>query len=134
MLDTKQRKLFTELSNVILPGNLEQPAAQDIDIADEPLDLLLRSRPDLEKNLLKQLQNYCDATSNDALSYIQSLEITELRNLILIVCATYYMHPVVKKNIGYSGQQAIPLGRGGFGAEELVMEMMEKPKTYRCTD
>ena len=42
MLDTKQRKLFTELSNVVLPGNLEQPAPQDIDIDDEPLDLLLR--------------------------------------------------------------------------------------------
>jgi hypothetical protein len=134
MLDTRQRKLFTELSNVILPGNLEQPAARDIDIADKPLDLMLRSRPDLEQNLLEQLRNYDDATSKDALSYIQSLEITELRNLILIVCATYYMHPVVKQNIGYSGQQAIPLGRGGFGAEELVMEMMEKPKTYRCTD
>ena len=134
MLDTTQRRLFTELANVILPGNIKQPAARDIGIADEPLDSTLRSRPDLEQNLLEQLKNYQNATSNDALNFIQSLNITELRNLILIACATYYMHPIVKRRIGYSGQQAIPLNRGGFGAEELVIEMMEKPKRYRNVD
>ncbi|MFT5116269.1 MAG: hypothetical protein ACI8P9_005635 [Parasphingorhabdus sp.] len=131
ILDSAQRQLFAELANVILPGGSGQPAARDIDIANQPLDSTLRSRPDLEPVLIARLQNYYKAKSVGAEEYILSLEEAELRQLMLIVCATYYMNPIVKQSIGYNGQQAIPLGRGGFGAEELVMEMMEKPKIFR---
>ena len=51
--------------------------------------------------------------------------------LRLLVCGAYYLHPAVKDALGYPGQQAQSRPRGGFGGEELVLKMMEKPKRYR---
>lgn len=34
-----------------------------------------------------------------------------------LVCGAYYLHPTVKAALGYHGQEALTLPRGGFGAE-----------------
>jgi hypothetical protein len=133
-LNGKQRQLFAELANAILPGDGHQPSAVEIDIAEAPLDSTLRYRPDLEAGLLARLQHYRKAMPVDASEYLQALDEVELRNLMVIVCAAYYMHPTVMRVIGYSGQAAITLGRGGFGAEELVLEMMDQPKRFRTVE
>ena len=48
-----------------------------------------------------------------------------------VLNAAYLMDTRVKNALNYPGQLALTPNRGGFGAEELVIEMMQKPKRYR---
>jgi len=60
-------------------------------------------------------------------------EVDEL-NAAIGVAAAASPHEDVRALLGYDGQQAQTLSRGGFGAEELVLKLMEQPKRYRDPD
>ena len=56
---------------------------------------------------------------------------TGISVLLTVICGAYFLVAEVQQAIEYTGQQAITLDRGGFGAEELTMKQMELPKRYR---
>ena len=126
-LSKKHRVVIAEIATVILPGGNGQPAAKDIGIECEPIDRVLKSRADLAGPFIAILDNY----NALAESFLLELTAAEFNLLMTVLCAAYVMDKRVRNALNYPGQQALTLDRGGFGAEELVIEMMHQPKRFR---
>ena len=47
------------------------------------------------------------------------------------VAGGYYMHDQVRRLLGYAGQEALTLSRGGFGGEDLIDPMLARGPIYR---
>ena len=131
MVDATDRRLIAVLSEELLPGNGRQPSAVDVDIGGAPLDRLLMSRPDLEDRLVLILKRFHNCERVTPGAFIETLRPEEHRLLLTVICGAYFLVAEVQQAIGYTGQQALTLSRGGFGAEELTMKQMELPKRYR---
>jgi hypothetical protein len=127
LLNTRQRDRLAQLANAILPGTMGQPAASDISIEQAPIDRALKSRPDLALAFATALDRF----DGEAQDFLRELTDTEFNLMMTLICAAYLMDARVKNALNYPGQQALTPNRGGFGAEELVIEMMQKPKRYR---
>jgi len=126
-LSEKHRAVIAEIAALILPGGNGQPAAKDIAIECEPIDRVLKSRADLAGPFIAILDNY----DTLAESFLHELSNAEFNLLMTVLCAAYVMDKRVRNALNYPGQQALTLDRGGFGAEELVMELMHQPKRFR---
>ena len=127
LLNACQRDRLAQLAHAILPGALGQPAASDISIEQAPIDRALKSRPDLALAFASVLDRF----DGDAQDFLRELTDTEFNLMMTLICGAYLMDAKVKNALNYPGQQALTPNRGGFGAEELVIEMMQKPKRYR---
>jgi hypothetical protein len=127
VLTDSQRTVVVTLATAILPGTETHPSALEIGIDSAPIERALKSRPDL----VPQFCNLLDQFHGDAESFLRGLKDGEFDLLLTLICAAYVMDEKVKKALGYFGQQALTPNRGGFGAEELAIEMMEQPKRFR---
>ena len=85
----------------------------------------------LAPDLALAFASVLDRFDGDAQDFLQELTDTEFNLVMTLICAAYLMDARVKNALKYPGQQALTPNRGGFGAEELVIEMMQKPKRYR---
>ena len=131
MLNDALRPFVAALAGELLPGNDRQPCAGDADLSGAPLDQVLSSRPDLEAGLVSILERFRLSNAQVPQVFIQTLKASELRLLLTVMCGAYFLVDQVRRSVGYSGQEALTLDRGGFGAEELAMKQMELPKRYR---
>ena len=131
MLNDALRPFVAALAGELLPGNDRQPCAGDADLSGAPLDQVLSSRPDLEAGLVSILERFRLSNAQVPQVFIQTLKASELRLLLTVMCGAYFLVDQVRRSVGYPGQEALTLGRGGFGAEELVLKQMELPKRYR---
>lgn len=131
VLSADARTRIAGLADAIVPRSAEMPSASDVDLAGEPLDKALKARPDLvamlerlpEREPQQAPAAYLDDTArSDAAAHDALLQ---------AVLGAYYMHPEVKRRLGYHGQQALTLPRGGFGGEELIEQVMSSPPRYR---
>lgn len=123
--------MFRQACGVFLPAWRDMPDASRLGIENVQLEQVLKARPDLHAPLvtvLGRLQAPVDTTQIAALREASLAEFLALRAL---VCGAYYLDPLVKAALGYPGQQALTPSRGGFGGEDLVVAMMERPKQYR---
>jgi hypothetical protein len=127
VLTESRRDVIARLAAAILPGTKCQPAALEIDIESRAIDRALTSRPDLAAEFCQLLDRF----EGDPEEFLQVLPETDFNLLLTLICAAYLMDESVKKALGYYGQQALTPNRGGFGAEDLVIEMMQQPKRYR---
>jgi uncharacterized protein (UPF0210 family) len=126
-LTEDQRNKIALLARCILPGAHGQPSAEDVDLEFAGIDRALKSRPELGGSFCTILDRFDD----DAEDFLTHLSETDFNLLMTLICAAYLMDSSVKKALGYNGQEALTPNRGGFGAEELVLEMMQQPKRYR---
>ncbi|MFT6372600.1 MAG: hypothetical protein ACJA0I_001508 [Gammaproteobacteria bacterium] len=122
-----QRNSFAEISNVVYPGGYNHPPSSGLDLKNAPLDHVLRARNELVVPLIKILNQYVTEPN----TFLSQLEDHDFKLIMIIISASYLSIPQVKDSLEYNGQQAMTLGRAGFGAEELVFELMQQPKRYR---
>ena len=126
-LTTDIRESVKAIAAVALPGFNQQPKSTNIDIGDSALDSVLSARPDLHVPFIQLLTGF----EGDAETFLQSLSDSHFTVLMTVLCATYLQNSDVQQALNYPGQQALTLDRGGFGGEELVLQMMELPKRFR---
>jgi hypothetical protein len=122
-----QRNKIALLARCILPGAHGQPSAAAIDLEFAGIDRALESRPELGGDF----RSILDRFTSDAEDFLALLPAADFNLLMTLICAAYLMDSSVKKALGYNGQEALTPNKGGFGAEELVLEMMQQPKRYR---
>lgn len=127
VLSDAQELAFIDLAQTVFPGWHGQPSATDINIEQEPLARVLKSRPELEAPLIAILESFVKNTDD----FLQTLNDTDFSLLMTVIAAAYVLDSQVKNALDYTGQQALTLNRGGFGCEELVVELMEQPKRFR---
>ncbi|MBX3598915.1 MAG: hypothetical protein KF874_15225 [Rhizobiaceae bacterium] len=129
ILTSHQRECLAVVADKILPRTPEMPSASDLDLSNTLVDKVLQSRPDLVEPLRKLLD--LRLASPESLT-LADLNTQDIETLFQVVAGAYYMDPTVRRLIGYDGQRALTLPRSGFGAEELLIEMMESPPRYRA--
>ncbi len=133
-LSAIHRSKFGQICGVVLPPWEALPGADQLNLENTLLDKVMVIRPDLRNSLINLLDSMADLVTAADLNALQTQSPDKLRLLVTVIGGAYYLHPEVKSALGYSGQQALTLSRGGFGAEELVLKMMEQPKRYRDPD
>jgi len=126
-ITNRQRNSFAEISNVVYPGGYNHPPSIGLDIKNNPLDRVLEARKELIAPLIKILNQYVAEPD----TFLSQLEDDDFQLIMIIISASYLSIPEVKDSLEYSGQQSMTLSRSGFGAEELVFELMQQPKRYR---
>ena len=130
-LGPETRLLIAKLATQMIPRSSEMPGASDIALAQAPLDRVLRHRPDLADFLEALPEIGSDEPSEEYLHRLKIKNPPACHALLQAVLGAYYMHPEVKRRLGYQGQQALTLPRGGFGGEELLEQVMNMPPRFR---
>ena len=129
-LTSQHRQKLDRLADLVLPGYGDQPAAAETAMSATGVDRVMKSRPDLQPGLIRLLESIDEVSE----SCLEELAEADFSLLMTVLCAAYLSQPKVRQALDYPGQLALTPNRGGFGAEELVIEMMQQPKRYRSID
>jgi len=127
----EQRRTLARLADVLIPASGGMPSASSVDVAGRQLDLVLHSRPDLAASLPPILDHVGGRESLEAVAILERERPDDLVLLLQAVAGGYYMHDEVRQLLGYAGQEALTLSRGGFGGEDLIDPMLKRRPTYR---
>lgn len=119
------------LAAVLIPAGRGLPSAPEAGVPGPQLDRLAPLRPDLPAILAAATAFRPDLPAEAAVPAMAREAPGLFADLFEALAAAYYLSPAVRAGIGYAGQQALALPRGGFGAEELALEMMARPPRYR---
>ena len=130
-LTPARRQVLAAVADVIAPTTGEMLSASAIDLAGEPVERALRARPDLAPPLQLLLDRLVNQPPTDLTRWLDRLHTNEISILMQVVAGAYYMHPAVRRILGYAGQDALTLPRGSFGGDEMLWEMMQSPPRYR---
>ena len=104
----EQRTALAALADVLLPAGDGIPAASDVSVQGKWIDRALGARPDLEPELLRVLDGGKEESPEARLARLRSEDAGAYESLVLLVTGAYYMHPKVRKLIGYPGQKPSP--------------------------
>jgi hypothetical protein len=107
-MNTSQRATFHALADVLLPGIDNLPAPSTIAISDRWLDRALAARPDLASTLETLLIAADGHDPDTELRRLRTHDRDAFDAFTLIATGAYYMHPTVRKRIGYPGQKPDP--------------------------
>jgi hypothetical protein len=136
-IDEGLRRRLAVVADGLIPEGDGMPAPSSVDIGGRQLDLVLESRPDLADDLRRAL----DASDgvDDAVGWLESLRTEAPPSydaLVTAVVAGYYMHPEVKRRLGYPGQvaQQVSIDRlPDYMEEGLLERVYERGPIYRPT-
>jgi len=135
--------LRSEQASSTSGGDTQHLAAQCLNLPFNQLLLLLHSytimhlrchlsawrpRPDIGP-ILTTLNDYRQRAANGASEFINSMTQDALQEPLYIICGTCCLTAAVKNALGYHGQEALALGRGGFGAEDQVTQVIRAVAT-----
>ena len=101
----EQRAAFARLADELLPATGDLPAPSTLAIEQKWLDRALATRPDLEADLERALASGATARA------LHDDDPTAFFALGLMATGAYYLHPRVRRLIGYPGQKPDPRGR-----------------------
>jgi len=136
-LDGELRDRLARLADGLIPEAGGMPAASSVDIAGTQLDSVIASRPDLVPGILRALGVAGDVL--DPIRWSEALRVDDpsaYDALVTTIVAGYYMHPEIRRLLGYPGQvpQEINVGRLPDYAEEGLLERVyERGPIYRPT-
>ena len=119
------------LALVLIPAGPGLPSAPDAGVPGAMLDRVAALRPDVGVILASAVAFRPELPPEAAASAMVQEAPELLAALFEVLAAAYYLAPAVRSGIGYAGQQALALPRGGFGAEDLAIEMMARMPCFR---
>ena len=115
VIDTNLRRRLERLADGLIPEADGMPAPSSVGIAAGQLDSVLASRPDLAAGIRRALEAAGDV--RDPISWLEGLRAEDPAahdDLVIAVVAGYYMHPDVKRLLGYPGQVPQQVSVDGF--------------------
>ena len=125
------RQRLAALSAVLIPAGRGLPSAPAAGVPGAMLDRLAALRPEV-RTILAAAVDFRPWLPPDAAVPAMAQDEPALHAALFeVLAAAYYLAPAVRAGIGYLGQQALALPRGGFGAEDLTLEMMARPPSFR---
>ena len=114
-IDATLRERLARLADGLIPEADGMPAPSSVDIGGQQLDVVLDSRPDLADDLRGALAAAGDVEDPIGwLAVLRSEDTAGYEALVTVVVAGYYMHPEVKRLLGYPGQVPEPVSVDGF--------------------
>ncbi len=98
----EQRAAFARLADELLPATGDLPAPSSVHVDGRWLDRALATRPDLVADLERGLASGASAAA------LEESDAAAFAALAILVPGAYYLHPRVRRAIGYPGQKADP--------------------------
>jgi hypothetical protein len=114
-IDKTLRERLARVADGLIPEADGMPAPSGVDIGGRQLDVVIGSRPDLADDLRAALEAADDV--KDPIGWLEALRTEDAAGyeaLVTVVVAGYYMHPDVKRLLGYPGQVPQPVSVAGF--------------------
>lgn len=121
-MNPSQRATFAGLAAVLIPGDGVMPGAAEVDLAGRLLDRALAAAPGLAAPLTALLDEIAGEPPELAVPRLEREQPSRLELLMLVAFAGYLLDPVVRSLMGYPGQEALALPRGGEVAGEAWLE------------
>jgi hypothetical protein len=98
----EQRAAFARLADELLPATDDLPAPSSLGISERWLDRAAATRPDLADDLARALDAGRSARE------LHDEDPAAFAALALLAPGAYYLHPRVRRLIGYPGQKPDP--------------------------
>ncbi len=136
-IDARLRARLAAIADQLIPAAADMPAASAVDIGGRQLDTVLASRPDLVGGIRTALETAGDV--GDAIGWIEALRVDDpsaYDALVTAVVGGYYLHPEVRRLLGYPGQvpQPVDVDRYPDYADEGLLERVyARGPIYRPT-
>lgn len=119
------------LSAVLIPAGRGLPPAPVAGVPGAMLDRIAALRPEVG-TILAAAVDFRPELPPDAAVLAMAQDDPALHTALFeVLAAAYYLAPAVRAGTGYLGQKALALPRGGFGAEDLTLEIMARPPSFR---
>jgi hypothetical protein len=137
MITDELRCWLRAIADELIPAADGMPAAGEIGVADQQLDLVLAARPDLTRHLLRAHARTAELDGAAAFAALAELDPDAEAALAQIVAGGYYASGTVRELIGYVGQQAIPVRPRDFPeyvSEGLLERVVARGPIYRSVD
>ncbi|MGV9633105.1 hypothetical protein ACWDO0_02885 [Nocardia rhamnosiphila] len=135
-LTDEDRTLFTELTDILVPGDGVMPSAREIDIAHRWLDRALQTRPDMYAALRTILEAVAARPAEDRGKVIDELAVThhdDFETFGKLISGAYFLDPRVREAIGYPGQEARPLVDDTGDYLDLLEHVVDRGPIFRPT-
>ena len=133
-LTDEDRELFTELTDILVPGDGVMPSARDIDLSHNWLDQALTTRPDLSVALHIILDAVRARPGVDRGTLIDELAVSRAEDFELfgkLVSGAYFLDRRVRDAIGYPGQEARPVVEDTGDYLELLERVADRGPIFR---
>jgi hypothetical protein len=136
-IDERLRTRLAAVADRLIPAADGMPAASTVDVGGRQLDAVLASRPDLVDGIRRALEAAGDV--DDVIGWIEAVRVQDpagYEALVTAVVGGYYLHPEVKRLLGYPGQIPEPVSIDRFPdyAEEGLLERVySRGPIYRPT-
>jgi hypothetical protein len=134
--DGRRRAILAALADVLIPSADGMPAASEAGAAGRWLDEVLRVRPDFGPSLAALLDAADAADPIAAVARVRSADPAAFAVLAEVVAGAYFLNPVVRRAIGYPGQQAVPIVNEDppdYEQDGLLASVIARGPIYRPT-
>ncbi|MEU4896265.1 hypothetical protein AB0B12_08790 [Streptomyces sp. NPDC044780] len=125
------RDWLRHVADVLIPASATMPAAGDAGLGDGQLNVVLRARPDLIRDLVRAWSSTNELAPTEALDELQQIDLPAYHAVLLIVAGSYYTSPTVRSLLGYAGQQPRTVRIAEDIDEDLLMRVVERGPRYR---
>lgn len=136
-IDSTLRETFKGIADVLIPNAEGMPAASEVGVHEETLDMILGLRPDLRENFVRGLTSIQGKEPRDAANALNMSDGHALTAIGLVASAGYYMSPVVREKIGYPGQQSRPDpdpdATPPYVANGMLQKVIDRGPIFRST-
>ncbi|WP_433192236.1 hypothetical protein ACQP1G_26325 [Nocardia sp. CA-107356] len=125
------REWLREIADHLIPASATMPSAREAGVGDTQLDVVLKSRPDLSRHLLRAWISTGELGADAALGELRQLDVPAYQALLLVVAGGYYSNSEVRDLLGYTGQRPSAIQIADDIDEELLARVVRRGSRYR---
>ena len=103
-----ERATLTRIADTLVPAAHGMPAASEVGVGHAQLDLVLAARPDLAEPLHRGVGRVGNVPPG-VWELLQAEDPEAHAAIVLAILGGYYMHPEVRRRLGYPGQVPLPV-------------------------
>lgn len=105
-LSSQERERLATLARIMLPGGSGMAGAEEIGLVMGPVDRVLEIEPALTPPLVRFLARLGPVHSLAEIESLAQGDREGFKALGIVLANAYFMHPEIRRQIGYPGQEA----------------------------
>ena len=133
-IENHERKILAALADVLIPASDDFPSASQAGVANELLDTVLVSRPDLLEGLLKILKDAADRNPQEFMNELRVRDEVAYGILTELVPGAYFLNEQVRAQLKYDGQSPRPIDpHADYLDDDLLQRVIDRGPVFRPT-
>ena len=130
-LDPEERRVLAALGDTLIPSDGGMPSASQAGVAEEWVDRVLETRPDMIEDLVSLLNEVGDQDPDTVVERLREREGVWFDTLCEVVAGAYFLNPKIRDQVGYPGQQTLPIETSIEHLQQLTAPVVERGPIYR---